>query len=152
MHLRFVQINSTISIVLTLGFSVIADDKSPKYWASPPPLTAQELSDMKAGRVTEIRDSQGNIKVIKAGLFTPRPEYPQYARSRGWEGAGMYVMNINKKTGLVSSVDVIKSTGHRILDDAVVAALRRWKFKPGLTSRVRTPVTFNAGAGVAAKQ
>src|SRR5256885_7783640 len=114
MHLPVGRISLALSLILAAGLVALADSKLPTYGATPPPLTAKEISDLKTGRVTEVRDSQGNIKVIKAGIFTPRPRYPEYARERGWGGAGLYVMNVNKRTGLVTSVDVIKSTGHRI--------------------------------------
>jgi TonB family protein len=38
---------------------------------------------------------------------------------------------------------VLHSTGHRILDDAAMDALRKWRFRPGTVSTVTMPLTFS---------
>jgi TonB family protein len=46
--------------------------------------------------------------------------------------------------GTVRRVEVIRSTGYRVLDQAVIRALIQWRFRPGLYKIVTTPVTFAA--------
>jgi len=76
-------------------------------------------------------------------IFAPKPEYPQYARDHHWTGAGWFVMHIDTRTGVVTSVEITQSTGHKILDDASVSALKRWRFKPGIVPpKVKAAITF----------
>jgi len=72
-------------------------------------------------------DSQGsNATPAKHRvLYAPRPEYPLAARKRHWSGAGVFACNI-RSNGTVASVDVLRSTGHQMLDQAAITALRQW--------------------------
>jgi protein TonB len=77
-------------------------------------------------------------------LYAPRPEYPLAARQRRWTGAGLFACNV-RSDGTVASVDVVRSTGHEMLDQAAIAALRQWKFwkfKPEGLKVVRVPMNF----------
>jgi TonB family protein len=74
-------------------------------------------------------------------LYAPPPKYPFVARARHWTGAGLFACNL-RADGTVASVDVARSTGHDVLDDAATSALRRWKFPPGGSHVVRIPLTF----------
>jgi len=82
------------------------------------------------------------MKSRALALSAPRPKYPEYARKRHWVGVGWYVMNIDKETGIVTSVEIMQSTGHKILDQCVLDALQQWRFQPETVSKVKTPVTF----------
>jgi TonB family protein len=77
-------------------------------------------------------------------LYAPPPQYPFVARARHWTGAGLFACNL-RPDGTVASVDVVKSTGHDVLDDAATSALRRWKFPPGGSQVVRIPLSFTMG-------
>jgi TonB family protein len=54
-------------------------------------------------------------------------------------------MIIDFKTGKVTSVAILKSTGSDPLDREAVFALRQWRFKPGKLRKVDMPITFHAG-------
>ena len=75
-------------------------------------------------------------------LSTPKIEYPTQARRQRLQGGGMFCLNINYETGSVSSVEVWTSTGHRVLDEAAIRALRNWRFKPKAAVRWQVPVDF----------
>ncbi|HEV2046623.1 MAG TPA: energy transducer TonB [Chthoniobacterales bacterium] len=76
-------------------------------------------------------------------LFAPGPEYPEYARKHHWVGVAWYLMHVDTKTGLVTSVEITHSTGHKVLDQAGADALRRWKWKPGaVPGKIKIPITF----------
>jgi len=62
-------------------------------------------------------------------LYAPRLEYPLAARKQHLTGAGVFVCNLHAD-GTVGSVDVLRSTGHQMLDQAAIAAFRRWRFHP----------------------
>ena len=81
-------------------------------------------------------------------LYAPRPEYPLAARKRHWTGAGLFACNI-RSDGTVVSVDVLGSTGHQMLDQAAITALRQWRFQPGDMKLVKVPLSFwMNGSGV----
>lgn len=58
-------------------------------------------------------------------------------------------MHVDTKTGYVTSAEMEKSTGHKILDDAALEAFRKWHFKPGRTPEVvRAPIKFTHSPNV----
>lgn len=75
-------------------------------------------------------------------ISSPRPEYPYEARRTKLTGNGVCVMTVDVSSGAVTSAEMATSTGSPILDNAATSAFRRWRFKPGTVSRVRTPITF----------
>src|ERR1700751_2891056 len=44
---------------------------------------------------------------------------------------GVFRMSVDSKTGKVTHVSTVKSAGFRDLDDAAIATLGRWRWKPG---------------------
>jgi TonB family protein len=78
----------------------------------------------------------------KRAAFAPKPEYPLEARQQHLTGSGILVLHIDKTTGTVTSVEVEKSIGHKILDDAAVRAFRQWRFKPGKFTKVKIPIRY----------
>ena len=77
-----------------------------------------------------------------SAISAPRPEYPYEARRSKITGSGVCVMTIDTGSGAVTSATMAQSTGNPILDNAATSAFRRWRFKPGGFSKVRTPITF----------
>lgn len=75
-----------------------------------------------------------------------RPDYPAEAQAQRLTGSGVFVLHVDSNTGLVRSVEVKQSTGHKILDDASVSAFSNLRFKAGTVSRVKIPVTFTLPA------
>ncbi|MBO0694640.1 MAG: TonB family protein [Verrucomicrobia bacterium] len=83
------------------------------------------------------------IQQAKAlAIYAPRPNYPKDAQGYRPRGSGVVVMEVDKKTGLVKSAKMEKSTGHKLLDDAALQAFSKWRFKPGSISRIHCPITF----------
>jgi TonB family protein len=70
------------------------------------------------------------------------PDYPYAARDQHLEGSGLYRLNV-KSDGTVSSVTVLKSTGHILLDRAAIHAFRQWRFRPGTLRAVKLPINFS---------
>jgi protein TonB len=79
--------------------------------------------------------------------LNPKPEYPRLARNRGWEGKVLLKVQVSA-AGLSDSVDVYHSSGHDILDESAVSAVKKWKFIPALqgstpvASSVIVPIIF----------
>lgn len=61
---------------------------------------------------------------------TPHPTYPPIGRLRALKGSGEFRLRIVEKTGKIIEVGVLKSTGHKELDDAALQALRSWRVRP----------------------
>jgi len=61
--------------------------------------------------------------------FGPRPAYPPESVRRGEEGRVLCALHIDVR-GTVTRVDVLRSSGHGLLDQAAVDALMRWRFLP----------------------
>ena len=58
-----------------------------------------------------------------------QPLYPLIAKKSGWEGTVLVRVTV-EKNGRASKVDVSRSSGHKVLDDAALKAIRRWTFRP----------------------
>jgi TonB family protein len=86
-----------------------------------------------------------SAKVV--AISVPRPEYPYEARRNHITGRGTVVIYVDPKSGIVTRAVMAQSTGSWILDNAALSAFRRWRFKPGTVSMVRTPINFSMDAG-----
>jgi TonB family protein len=102
--------------------------QSPATWV--PEMSAAERAEIK-----------------KAVVSSPQPVYPTIARQRRIQGSGIFRL-IVAVDGRVESIQIIQSTGSKILDDAAEKALRQWRFKPGaLTGKVNVPISFTLTRG-----
>jgi TonB family protein len=54
----------------------------------------------------------------------------------------MFRIVLDPKTGLVTRVTVIKTTGFPSLDNSALAALQKWRWKPGRWEEIDMPVSF----------
>jgi TonB family protein len=75
-------------------------------------------------------------------IYAPRPAYPFVAWRNEFSGSGVALLDIDKRTGFVTSATTLKSTGHRILDDAALKAFLQWRFMPGTLAKVRVPIRY----------
>ncbi len=57
-------------------------------------------------------------------------------------GSGIIFVEVDRKTGRVTTARMLKSTGHPSLDNAAVTGIRGAKFKPGTRSPVKIPIKF----------
>ncbi len=82
-----------------------------------------------------------------AALYNPAPQYPYTAQRRGWEGV-VLIKALVAEDGFPSEVIVDKTSGHDILDQAAVRAVKQWRFKPAqrglmkFSSWVEIPIRF----------
>ncbi len=70
-------------------------------------------------------------------LSNPAPDYPEIALDRGWEGSVVLRVNVSA-SGSPISVSVKQGSGRKVLDDAAIRTVKRWKFSPAL--RGSTPI------------
>ena len=77
-------------------------------------------------------------------LSAPQPNYPLAAQQHRIQGSGIFKLVV-ANDGRVNSIQIIKSTGSKLLDDAAEKALRQWRFESGLIKEVSVPVRFTIG-------
>lgn len=77
----------------------------------------------------------------KHAVKTPQPSYPYEAWKNGAEGRGIFRLVV-APGGDIRVVQVLQSTGHRVLDQAAVTGLKEWRFVPGKVKEFVVPVTF----------
>jgi len=82
----------------------------------------------------------------------PKPKYPKVARKRGYEGEVKLKVFV-LADGRVGKIEVIRPSGHEILDQSALKAVRDWVFVPGrengkeISSWVTVPITFQLKSG-----
>jgi TonB family protein len=81
-------------------------------------------------------------ELVAEGKIDIRPEYPAEAQAQRLTGTGVFVLHVDPKNGQVSSIDIEKSTGHKLLDDAAVKTFGNLQFKRHIALRVKIPVTY----------
>lgn len=80
-------------------------------------------------------------------LQNPAPVYPRVAKMRGWEGLVLLDVLVNA-AGDPAQVLIREGSGHKVLDDAAVRAVRKWKFRAASLGRhsfdswIEIPVRF----------
>jgi TonB family protein len=95
------------------------------------PLAAAETTAKNGGPKAVL------LKMVK-------PERSREAERRNLTGRGYFLMKVDVKTGLVTSVIVLKSTGHRELDASAIEALKQWRFNKGTVRQVSIPISFSS--------
>lgn len=94
----------------------------PGRFAPPPP---RELP--KAPSTSPLRFNRGT----RDGGYYPPPLYPGLAQRRGLEGEAVVWIRVDE-AGQVTSVELKKTSGHDVLDQAALAIVReRWRFPAG---------------------
>lgn len=84
--------------------------------------------------------------------FTPRPGYPAVAIRRGYEGSVLLNVRV-LPNGEPEEVTIFKSSGYKVLDNAALKAVKRWKFVPAqrgfkaVSSWVKVPIEFRLEGG-----
>jgi protein TonB len=80
-------------------------------------------------------------------LKNPAPIFPEYARTRGWEGTVILSVLVGSD-GKVQKITVERSSKHQILDESALKTVRKWQFKPAqvgnlvFASWIKVPVRF----------
>ncbi len=86
-------------------------------------------------------DSKASAPRKEDILYALLPKYPYEARLHYTQGRGSFLIHV-RPDGSVSSVTVESSAGAPILDKAAIAALSKWRFRPGRFTVVRAPANF----------
>ena len=77
----------------------------------------------------------------------PHPPYPMIARKEGWQGKLILNVFVNKN-GKVKNVELLKSSGYKILDNVSLQTVKTWSFKPAklgkryVEDNIKIPMRF----------
>jgi TonB family protein len=80
--------------------------------------------------------------VRNAVVYAPNPVISPIALQQNLSGHGVYKIDLDN--GIPYDVRVVRSTGHKILDDAAVEALRTWRFRPHRLVWATIPIEFRS--------
>ena len=70
------------------------------------------------------------------------PNYPRVAAAMHKKGEGWFRLQIDRATGAVTEVKILKSTGVKILDDSAAVAFMQWQAKPNMLDHAVLQVHF----------
>lgn len=90
----------------------------------------------------ELKEDQENTKIINLEVeheYKPIPPYPEDARRAGIEGEVLIKISTNE-SGKVEKIEIQKSTGYPILDQAALNTLRTWQLNSKQVALI--PVVF----------
>ncbi|AIF50571.1 energy transducer TonB [Pelosinus sp. UFO1] len=74
--------------------------------------------------------NSGNKQITRPSILSKvDPDYPETARTAGLEGTVLVKIQI-LANGLAGDITVNHSSGHGILDEAAIVAVRQWRFIP----------------------
>lgn len=108
--------------------------------ALPPPVAAPAVA------TAPVVDTEPDYKADY--LHNPRPPYPMVARRMSWEGK--VILNVEVLAeGACGAVNVFRSSGHDVLDNAAMATVKTWRFIPAkkagraFTQWFKVPINFS---------
>ena len=108
----------------------------------------QERGSLKAVAPNAASPSKPVARVEASGgtnlnslVFAPQPIYPSEARQKRVAGSGQFRIGFDRE-GKATTVEVVKSTGHQMLDTNTINTLKRWRARPGMPSTMVVPITY----------
>jgi len=101
-------------------------NKSVKY--QPEQQTAQTVSS--AMMIPPVGSTSATDNFPESDSHNPSPEYPEMAIFLGYQGTAVIRIKISAQ-GVSKGVEILRSSGHKILDESAAKALRKWRFTPG---------------------
>ena len=90
-----------------------------------------------ASRLTRKRRLTAQTPTAGAGIakigvrHSVQPVYPRVAKEEGWEGIVLLQVLV-QTSGIPGKITIRKSSGHQILDNAAIEAMRQWRFAPAM--------------------
>ena len=117
--------------------------KSPDNIGNPSSYEILKFSENQNTKSTFVSSATYKIGSAK----NPHPTYPLIARKKGWEGRVIIQAEIDRE-GNVYEIKVLESSGFKVLDNASLETLKKWKFTPArignkfVDDTVNIPVKF----------
>lgn len=123
---------------------------TPAREVSAPPTPGTETQNPRGDKAQKPDTASSDYVGPKPAshMNNPKPAYPSLAIRRQWEGKVSLRVFV-KASGTVGEVQIASSSGHEILDEAAVEAVRQWRFVPAkrggqaVDSWVTFPINWN---------
>ncbi|HVK56295.1 MAG TPA: energy transducer TonB [Burkholderiales bacterium] len=115
----------------------IVSNETPVEVAQPTPDTVQVATTPTPAPVAAPVEQVTEPRGYAGYRSNPAPSYPSAAQKRGLQGQVVLKVHI-LASGQPDNIDVAKSSGHAILDEAAVKAVATWVFDPA--KRGQTPI------------
>ena len=118
---------------------------SNKQVAAIAPTTYSDY-DVRQGATNSVISNEG-YSGASPMLGNPKPLYPARAVRKRWQGRVILDVEI-LPSGTVGGLKTDASSGHWVLDQAAIKAVRQWRFTPArlagvaVSSHVQVPVQF----------
>jgi periplasmic protein TonB len=115
---------------------------------------SRPLPAASSGGAKLLRDSTAEMGSVRSKVRAgnnPRPEYPRAAREAGWEGT-VILQVLVLPDGSAGNITLHQTSGHSILDEAALSAVKNWRFIPAMDgnfpmqSAVHLPIRFDLKA------
>ena len=91
--------------------------------------------------VPQIQPAPAGSEVTNAILHHPLPPYPVQAMKEHQEGTVDLRLIVSSDCRL-SSIEVVRSSGHKILDDAAIECAKKWTFRADEAGTNTVPFAF----------
>jgi len=131
--------------------AAVAEETPPaEELATPIPVT-EKKTRVKRRTPTTVQPAAAELPVASTmslsgakavAVRTPMPQYPYEAKRAHITGSGVCIMTVDAASGNVTGAVMKQSTGNGILDKVTTEAFRKWRFKPGMVSQVRVPISY----------
>ncbi len=124
----------------------VAEAAPPPPMPVAPPQAPPPVAAAPTVAAAPVIDTEADYKARY--LNNPRPPYPSAARRMGWKGKVLLNVEVLAE-GRCGTVNVFRSSGHEVLDNAAMAAVKTWRFTPAtragraVTQWARVPVDFS---------
>jgi periplasmic protein TonB len=111
---------------------------------TPPPAPQAPVFDLAGTESNSNAIAMGShiLPAAPDDRFRNRPpDYPIIVQRRGEHGSVIVMIHV-AENGTASSVDILESSGVDLLDQAAVAAVRKWRFHPAMKEGQAVPFDF----------
>jgi TonB family protein len=92
-----------------------------------------------AREVPKVFTVQEAARVLR---YAVKPEYSFESRRERVTGTGLFELRFDYETGRLKAIDIVQSTGSRVLDHDAIKGLKEWKAKPHTIRVMRIPIKF----------
>jgi protein TonB len=108
---------------------------------SPPPATSHP-EPMPPSDGASHHSGGATVSAKPIYLENPPPAYPERARRLGQEGVVLLAVTVSP-AGIALHIDLKKTSGFPLLDNAAMAAVKRWRFRPATVAGIPVETTVD---------
>jgi len=156
---RYLAVSVVLHLLFFLIVKVSENVRVPKFSVSGSTFNLIRLSNQKSGKGFSAGEARvapvGGLPPLKMGegtllatgpaplestkinnaprsFYMPQPHYPEVAREREWEGEVVFEFKTDRH-GYIESLNIVSSSGFRLLDEEAYQTVKQWRVAPLLT-------------------